>query len=799
MLRRKRFTLCCMLLPIYLLIGSFQCIQAQRINSEILTKAWSAYWISVPDSDPVGYGIYYFRKSIELPTIPSTFVVHISADNRYKLFVNGNLLSLGPARGDLKHWNFETVDVAPFLKIGKNIIVAQVWNEGKYKPEAQITSQTAFILQGNTIVESVVNTDNSWKCIQDKGYQPIKIEMPTFYVAGAGELIDMNNIQENWQNTSFDDTKWVEAKRISVGFPKNFSGYSRPNGWFLVPSGIPAMEYNPQRLLALRRVEGMNIPASFPATKKQITIPANRKVTILLDQTFLTNAYATLVFSAGKNSRIKLEYGESLFTQYPNKGNRNEVSDKYMLGRKDSLISNGKQQQSFTSLTWRTFRYIQLTILTQEEPLILEDIYGISIAYPFVLKAKLNTSNAEMQQIFEIGWRTARLCATETYMDCPYYEQLQYIGDTRIQALVSLYNAGDDRLLKNAINQFAQSQEPEGITQSRYPTTTPQYIPPFSLWYIGMLHDYLRYGKDTEYLKGKLNSMRQILYYFSQYQQPDGSIKNLPWWNFTDWVNVPNWETGIRSVGKDGNSAMIDLQLLYALQEAIDLEKAIGSKEYEMVFTQKAETLKKNIQVKYWDKTKQMYADRIEKDLFSQHTNALSLLTGIVPKTSKEKLLEHILNDQSVAPASIYFKYYLHQALIKAGKGNDYLKWLDKWRENIAMGLTTWGETSDVANTRSDCHAWGASPNIEFFRTILGIDSDGLAFEKIKIEPHLGDILKIGGEIPHPKGIIKVDYERREKKLIAQITLPKSISGRFIWYHKIYLLHEGVNLMTISE
>jgi hypothetical protein len=57
------------------------------------------------------------------------------------------------------------------------------------------------------------------------------------------------------------------------------------------------------------------------------------------------------------------------------------------------------------------------------------------------------TDDPELSKIFEIGWRTARLCAMETYMDCPYYEQLQYIGDARIQALISLFNSGDEELL----------------------------------------------------------------------------------------------------------------------------------------------------------------------------------------------------------------------------------------------------------------------------------------------------------------------------------------------------------------
>lgn len=115
----------------------------------------------------------------------------------------------------------------------------------------------------------------------------------------------------------------------------------------------------------------------------------------------------------------------------------------------------------------------------------------------------------------------------------------------------------------------------------------------------------------------------------------------------------------------------------------------------------------------------------------------------------------------------------------------------------MAMGLTTWAETSEVNTTRSDCHAWGASPNIEFFRTILGIDSDGPGFTKVKIEPHLGTIKSITGEIPHPNGKINVRYSEENGHLNADIGLPSKTTGRFVWKGKSYLLKAGKNSIKI--
>jgi hypothetical protein len=209
------------------------------------------------------------------------------------------------------------------------------------------------------------------------------------------------------------------------------------------------------------------------------------------------------------------------------------------------------------------------------------------------------------------------------------------------------------------------------------------------------------------------------------------------------------------------------------------------------------ELLKKTIRAKYWDSNKKLFADREEKDEFSQHTNSLAILTGMVSSQEASQIANQLISNSQLAPASIYFKYYLHQALIKAGQGNDYLTWLDKWRENISMGLTTWAETSNVDNTRSDCHAWGSSPNIEFYRTILGIDSDGLAFSKVKIMPHLGQMTDIKGSIPHPKGSISASYKLENGKWKIQIELPKTITGNLIWKGKMMPLKEGQNLFTI--
>jgi alpha-L-rhamnosidase len=773
---------------------------SQKIEPAILQKRWSASWISVPNTLPNGYGVYLFRKILEINTLPIDFVVHVSADNRYKLYVNEKLVSLGPARGDLGHWHFETVDLAPYLKTGKNIIAAQVWNEAETRPEAQITAMTGFILQGNTKTEQVLNTNTSWRCTQDSSYTPVKVSLNAYYVSGAGEGRQMELSPKNWQSLDFDDSAWKAAKYVTSGLPKeNFELYGASSPWMLLPSGIPQMELKIERFGKLAQKKG-EIPLNdgFLKQKTDVVFPANTSITLLLDQTYLTNAYPMLVFSGGKNAQISLSYAEALYEKGMSKGNRNETNGKTFKGREDKITSDGSPNQQFTTLNYRTYRYVQIKITTQNEALTLNDIYGVFTGYPFQLKSNLSAATPEMNQMLDIGWRTARLCATETYMDCPYYEQLQYIGDARIQALVTLYNTGDERLVKNALNLMDYSRQPEGVTESRHPSYSPQYIPTFSLWYIGMVHDYAHYGSDLAFTKQKISGTRQILEYFKNYQQADGSLKGVPNWMFTDWVdNQKDWMGGIAPKSPDGTSAPIDVQLLLAYQTAADLENKLGLPAFAATYQPQIEQLKKTIQAKYWDSKRQLYADRAEKDVFSQHTNCLVILTGLVTGKQAQDLAQKIMLEKDLAPASIYFKYYLHQAFIKAGLGNDYLKWLDKWRENIQLGLTTWAEMSDVDKSRSDCHAWGSSPNIEFYRIILGIDSDAVGFTKVKITPHLGELTDIGGTMPHAKGMISVHYKLEKNKWAIKIELPKTLTGTLVWKGKNVVLKEGLNQLSL--
>ncbi len=778
-----------------------QLVSPERINPELLANHWKAQWITHPTESALDYGVFHFRKSFFLESVPKEFIIHVSADNRYRLFVNGKAVCFGPARGDLAHWYYESIDIAHYLNPGKNLLAALVWNFGEDKPWAQFSHQTALIVQGDSAVEEVVNTDATWKVICDKAYQSAssdaKETLGQFIVVGACDRVDAAKYPWGWETVIYNDNDWSKAKTIDVGHPR---GVGTDINWVLTPRRIPQMEIKEQRFSEVRRastattssVTGVTniVPDGFLQGKAKWTVPANQKIIVLFDQGNLTTGYPELRVSKGKGSRIKLIYAEAMFDEQGNKGNRNEIGGKKIKGYADIFIPDGGTSRLFRPLWFRTWKYIQLEIETREEALVLDNFQSEFTAYPLKENAVFEADQSDLKQIWDTGWWTARLCANETYYDCPYYEQLQYVGDTRIQALISMYVSGDDRLVRNALMTFNESRFYEGLTRSRYPSASPQVIPPFSLYWVDMVHDYWTLRDDPEFIQQFLPGIDQVLSWFINRIDPKtGLLGKVEYWNFVDWADEWPWINKYRIGGvpkggrNEGQSSILTMQLAYAVQRAAELNDFFNQPIQAQKYKQLAQSLTKSVSQNCWDENKKYLADTPEKTEFSMHAQIFGVLSNTIPENEQKAMIERIVNDQTLSQPTLYFRFYLTQALKKTGLADQYLNTLRPWKEMLKNGLTTFAEKQDP--TRSDCHAWSASPNYDFLATVAGIRPASPGFKTIRMEPAFGELKYIKGQMPHPSGMIIFDLKRTGMEGIkGEITLPEGLAGTFSWKGK---------------
>jgi hypothetical protein len=441
-----------------------------------------------------------------------------------------------------------------------------------------------------------------------------------------------------------------------------------------------------------------------------------------------------------------------------------------------------------------------MEIETGGDPLTINSFSSEFTAYPLKENAVFDSDQPDLKKIWNVGWRTARLCANETYFDCPYYEQLQYIGDTRIQSLISLYVSGDDRLVRNAITDFNESIFYEGLTRSRYPSANPQIIPPFSLYWVDMVNDYWTLRDDPEFIKSFLPGIESVLGWFTgRIDKETGLLGKVEYWNFVDWAVEWAWnnERGIGGVPaggfKDGNSSILSMQFAYASQRAAELFRYYGQPEKAETYSELARQLRNAVYGKCWDESKGYLADTPSKKEFSMHAQIFAVLTNTIPEKDQKNFVQRFMNDKNLIQPTMYFRFYLTQALKKTGLADQYLETLGLWNEMLQKGLTTFAENPDPA--RSDCHAWSASPDYDFLATVAGIRPESPGFKTVEIEPALGKLTFIKGQMPHPAGIISFDLKRVGTQGISgAIILPEGLTGTFKWNGKSIALKGKTNI-----
>ncbi|HMC53982.1 MAG TPA: alpha-L-rhamnosidase N-terminal domain-containing protein, partial [Gemmatimonadaceae bacterium] len=255
-----RYLVCLMLVGVAL-------SDAHAQSDSVFAGAPVASWIAPSGIPGDSFVVFHARRSLDLAMVPARFVVHVSADNRYRLFVNGVSVSSGPQRSDVAHWRYETVDIAPQLHPGRNVLAAVVWNWGGARPVAQHSYRGGFVLQGNGAREAaLVNTGPGWKLLVDSAYAPIVItnaSLRTYYAAAPGEALNASRYPWGWERDNFDDAAWATVREQPAAPAAPLAAFEVPAGgtivgrfrplarvgrtygevfgWQLTPRTIPAM------------------------------------------------------------------------------------------------------------------------------------------------------------------------------------------------------------------------------------------------------------------------------------------------------------------------------------------------------------------------------------------------------------------------------------------------------------------------------------------------------------------------------------------------------------------------------
>ena len=739
-----------------------------------------------------------FRKDFEATGTPLR--IHVSADERFELFLDGVRIARGPDRSDVEHWSYATYELEPAP--GHHQLEALAWSIGPNAPVAQLSWRGGFILKADAEYDRQLTTGlAAWEVAKLEGYE---FSPGVFFV---GAQLTAHGCGPQWK-----EGKYVKAQVVRSPVEANPYGESVP-GWKLFPTQLPDQldrEINVGRAVALgtgalakddlvraEQAQHPNLPSwqKVVAGEDQIVVPANTEIFLLWDLNNYYCAYPLCEVSGGSGAKLTWGWAESLYlSKSEAKGQRGEFIGKSFHGMTDTFLPEGGAHQKFTTLWWRAGRWCLISIKTANEPLTIHRLALDENRYPYEIEAAFDDGDRELAGVTTLAVRGIQMCAHETYMDCPYYEQLMYDGDARLELLTTAVMTHDDRLVKRAIELFDFSRRNWGFVNERFPAYLPQQSPTFSMIWALMLRDYAYWHNDSAFVKARAIGLRSMLEHFEPYLNQDHLLENLPGWPFMDWV--PQWKTGNAPDGTGGISALNNLLYVYALQSSAEVEDSLNEPLLAQRLREKAARTAQAVRTKFWDEARGLMADNLAHDQFSEHGQCLALLTDTLAGNQAKRCFDQLLTASDLKRTTIYFSFYLMETWRKFGRGDLILDRMEFWKNLVKQGLKTPVEAP--GNTRSDCHAWGSHPLFHLYASVAGIRPSSSGFRTVRIEPQPGKLPKIVARMPHPDGFITLDLTFMNSNCRGQVELPSGITGVFAWHGKEQQLHGGENTIEIA-
>lgn len=572
------------------------------------TKNWSA-----EDKDEAV--IMLFRRKFTVQGTIKQAKLYVSADTRYKLFLNGQMVEMGPSRGDRQIWFYDEVDLKPCLSQGEQVLAVQVLryptefrkgNHGMFRTEFPGLYLKGVLLdeQGN---RTDVGASDSWRCCRDKGYHIIS-EDEIFAPLQIFEQYSANRKLHGWMLPGYDDSTWDNA----FCYPFMSEAVSPGN---LQPRTIPFLYRRYRHFPGVTALRSSLFSVAeweeLLRGEKALTIPAHTREVVEITAGEEMTGYMHLTLSGSAGAEVKLLYAESYVQEgdhngLPLKGHRADWKNGHLHGFEDVFRPSGAGTydvpEEYEPFWFRTFRFIRLEVTTKDTPLTLHRIFYTETGYPLKVYTQVDTSEPKMREVWDISERTLRRCMHETYEDCPFYEQLQYSMDSRSEILYTYAVSADDRLARKCMDDFRRSQRYDGQLNCSYPNYGPNVIPGFSIYYILMLHDHMMYFGDKTMLREHLPTVDGILNYFHRNLTPDGYVGKLgglnghgPSWSFIDWT--PQWDqtTGVPTAALKGPITMESLLYIYGLQHAAKIADYLGCRELAQLYLDRSKKTQKAV------------------------------------------------------------------------------------------------------------------------------------------------------------------------------------------------------------
>ena len=548
-------------------------------------------------------------------------------------------------------------------------------------------------------------------------------------------------------NTIHTDATWLATYEDKLWIDEN--GVAHGSGIY-----VPAASWNfnaidtPPSSFHLERTELRPVSA---------TVPEGEASGVLYDFGRETFGYLKV---NGLKGTVRVYYGES----------REEALDRDHCETLDVLTSDISHQTS--DIASKAFRFVYIE---KDGDATYTDVLMDYEYAPFDTQhsGSFRCSDDEINRIWDVAAYTMDLTTREFFMDGIKRDRWTWSGDAIQSYLMNYYLRFDAECVKRTIRQL-RGKDPV--------TAHVNTIMDYTFYWFKSIHDYYEYTGDVAFVREMWPRMVTLMNYVESRLNSQGMAEGQPDdWIFVDWVDFP--------MHKRGTLCFEQILLMKAMETMALCAKLVlpttpdGSPSAYRV---KAEELRNKIKQTFWSYEQKAYYHAIEDGTMNRQItkfpNMFAILYGLAYEEERREIMQSVmLNPDVPAITTPYMRFYELETLLIDGRHEQVLKEIrDYWGGMLREGATSFWEkyvpsesgTQHLAMYgrpygKSLCHAWGASPVYLLGKYYLGVRPTRPGYEEFEIRPSLGDLDWLEGDVPTPHGMIHVEMNRHEVKVLA--------------------------------
>jgi hypothetical protein len=703
-------------------------------------SGWTAQWIWQPQDRPQNTWLR-FRKTVSLSAKPASASVRIAAENKYWLYINGQLvvpdggLDLRP---DLQNTYYDTLDITPYLTAGNNVIAALVWYKGGAPGYSQImTSDGGFLFEAalSGATPATVVSDRTWKTSIHPAFtrtaqhvQSADFKWPQYPV-----IYDARNDPGDWTSVGFDDSGPVWTTATERGLPPSAPWNT------LVPRTIPMLKSSPLTAYTNR--------ASLPAT-----VTTNTSFTADIGNNIQTDAYLKVNAPAGVTITIRMNqwYQE----QYVTKAGVQEYTTYQWQNTSGRPWSKHSVEYAFTNVTG---------------PVQILDVEYKPLGYNTAFVGSFTSNNARLNTLWNKSRNTSYVCMRDQFYDCPDRERGQWWGDVSEQILYSfyLYDSSASLLAKKAFRELLNTQKPDGSLYTTAPGTV-FHLPDQNMAAVNALGHYYLYTGDTALVS---ELYPRVATYLKQYvastRNADGMLILQPnVWNWIDWGTNLDIQTG--SANTVVNGLFVRL-----LETGKLLAQASGNTGDISLYQGFENAVTSHFNPYFWSPSANAYVfgllNGAQSSTIDDRSNAWAVLAGAPDPARLPGVLNVLDTKLNAAP---YQERYIEEAMFQMGSDSDAITRMLNYYQ---MDIDSWSQTMwerSGGGDESNNHAWAAGATYLLGAFVAGVRPTAPGWASYVVAPQLGTLTSVSATVPSVRGSISVSHTLSATSYTLALTSP---------------------------